>query len=113
MWRKFYGGPLSAKLKSEGCPFPDWGWVAYIHYRNGARSLLRVKAHAEQWVRIHLYSQIVRHRLAGYARFPARRLYEDYGLFKVPSGSGLEEGACPAVKNIGKPCAGKPHLLFD
>ncbi|MBW1785120.1 MAG: hypothetical protein JRK53_00660 [Deltaproteobacteria bacterium] len=27
--------------------------------------------------------------------------------------SGLEEGACPAVKNIGKPCAGKPHARFD
>ena len=25
----------------------------------------------------------------------------------------LEEGACPAVKNIGKPCAAKPHARFD
>jgi hypothetical protein len=25
----------------------------------------------------------------------------------------LEEGACPAVKNIGKPYAGKPHARFD
>jgi len=24
-----------------------------------------------------------------------------------------EEGECPAVKNIGKPCAGKPHARFD
>ena len=23
------------------------------------------------------------------------------------------EGACPAVKNIGKTCAGKPHARFD
>jgi len=30
------------------------GWVGYFHYRNCARSLLRVKAHAEQRVRIHL-----------------------------------------------------------
>jgi hypothetical protein len=25
----------------------------------------------------------------------------------------LEDGACSAVKNIGKPCAGKPHARFD
>jgi hypothetical protein len=25
----------------------------------------------------------------------------------------LDEGACFAVKNIGKPCAGKPHARFD
>ncbi|HUV49487.1 MAG TPA: hypothetical protein VMW78_00480 [Anaerolineae bacterium] len=25
----------------------------------------------------------------------------------------LDKGACPAVKNIGKPCAGKPHARFD
>ena len=28
-------------------------------------------------------------------------------------GSGLEIGACLGVKNIGKPCAGKPHARFD
>ena len=26
---------------------------------------------------------------------------------------GLDESACPVVKNIGKPCAGKPHARFD
>ena len=25
----------------------------------------------------------------------------------------MDEGACLAVKNIGKPCAGKPHARFD
>jgi hypothetical protein len=25
----------------------------------------------------------------------------------------LEESACFVVKNIGKPCAGKPHARFD
>jgi hypothetical protein len=25
----------------------------------------------------------------------------------------LEEGACLVVKNIGKPCAGKPHARID
>jgi len=25
----------------------------------------------------------------------------------------LDESACLAVKNIGKPCAGKPHARFD
>jgi hypothetical protein len=28
-------------------------------------------------------------------------------------GSGLALGACLGVKNIGKPCAGKPHARFD
>ena len=27
--------------------------------------------------------------------------------------SGLEIGACQGVKNIAKPCAGKPHARFD
>ena len=27
--------------------------------------------------------------------------------------SGLDQGACNAVKNIGKPCAGEPHARFD
>jgi len=27
--------------------------------------------------------------------------------------SGLDEGALRVVKNIGKPCAGKPHARFD
>ena len=27
--------------------------------------------------------------------------------------SGLELGACPGMKNIGKPCAGEPHARFD
>ena len=27
--------------------------------------------------------------------------------------SGLEESVCLAVKNIGKPCAGKPQARFD
>ncbi len=65
------------------------GWVGYFHYRNCARRLLKVKAHAEQRVRIHLCSRHkVRHRVGGYARFPARRLYEDHGLFKVPTTAG-------------------------
>ena len=34
---------------------------------------------------------------------PASRLYS----------SGLARGACLGVKNIGKPCAGKPHARFD
>ncbi len=54
----------------------------------------------------------VRDRKAGYARFKNRVLYERYGLYKVPT-TGLEEGACLVVKNIGKPCAGKPHARFD
>jgi hypothetical protein len=25
----------------------------------------------------------------------------------------MDKGACLSVKNIGKPCAGKPHARFD
>ena len=25
----------------------------------------------------------------------------------------MEEGACPVMKNIGKPCTGKPYARFD
>ncbi len=32
---------------------------------------------------------------------------------EAEEGARLDEGACPAVKNIGKPCAGKPHARFD
>ena len=31
----------------------------------------------------------------------------------VTQGGGLALGACLGMKNIGKPCAGKPHARFD
>jgi len=34
-------------------------------------------------------------------------------MFQSSHKSGLEIGACLGVKNIGKPCAGKPHARFD
>lgn len=36
-----------------------------------------------------------------------------FGLYKVAGDNGLEERACPAVKNIRKPCAGKPNARLD
>ncbi len=65
------------------------GWVGYFHYRNCARSLLRVREHAEQRVRTHLCRRHqIRHRVGGYARYPVRRLYAAYGLYRVPTTAG-------------------------
>jgi len=32
---------------------------------------------------------------------------------QTPNLSSLEEGACLEMKNIGKPCTGKPYARFD
>lgn len=40
------------------------------------------------------------------------RGWANYFLYRN-SNSVLENGACLGVKNIGKPCAGKPHARFD
>ncbi len=65
------------------------GWVGYFHYGNCSPSLSRVKQHVEQRVRIHLRK---RHKLrcvaTGYGEFPNRKLYEVYGLYKVPTTAG-------------------------
>ena len=36
-----------------------------------------------------------------------------HSLIQSADGSGVEESACRAVKNIGKPDAGKLHVRFD
>lgn len=42
-----------------------------------------------------------------------RRAGSNGGLAKVFHRGGLALGACLGMKNIGKPCAGKPHARFD
>lgn len=65
------------------------GWVGYFHIRNCSKALEHVRGHVEQRLRTHLCKRHkVRDRKAGYARFGNRILYEEYGLYKVPTTSG-------------------------
>ena len=55
----------------------------------------------------------IRDRKTGYIRFTEPRSVREVWSLQSADDSGLDEGACLAVKNIGKPCAGKPHARFD
>ena len=65
------------------------GWSGYFHYRNSSLALSKVKRHAEERLRIHLRK---RHKVRTWKesvlRFPRRVLYEEYGLYKVPTVAG-------------------------
>jgi len=68
------------------------GWVGYFHYRNSSRTLQKVRNHLEQRLTTHLRKRHkVRDRIAGYAKFPAKSLYERYGLYKVPTTAGWKK----------------------
>lgn len=68
------------------------GWVGYFHYRNSSRTLQKVRNHLEQRLRTHLRKRHkIRDRIAGYAKFPAKSLYERYGLYKVPTTAGWKK----------------------
>lgn len=70
-------GRLNRKLR---------GWTNYFHHRNCTAVMGHVKWYAEERVRTHLRK---RHKLnsreQGYLRFPTARLYQDIGLYKVPT----------------------------
>jgi RNA-directed DNA polymerase len=62
------------------------GWVGYFHYRNCSKTLGHLRWQVEERVRTHLRKRHkVRHRVTGYTRFSSRKLYEKYGLYKVPT----------------------------
>ena len=76
--------------------------------------LEKVKTHAEERLRIHLMKRHkVKDRGIGLGRFPSQQLYTKLWAIQGSDNGGLENGACLGVKNIGKPCAGKPHARFD
>jgi len=65
------------------------GWVGYFHYRNCSTTMTHLRAHVEQRMITHLRKRHkVRDRSTGYARFKSRALYEEYGLYKVPTTAG-------------------------
>ena len=88
------------------------GWTAYFHYRNCSKALSQVREHAEQRVRVHLRRRHkIKDRGTGYLCFTGSSLY--IWALQSANNSRLDECASLTVKNIGKPCAGKPHARFD
>lgn len=65
------------------------GWSGYFHHRNCSNVFKDARWYVEERMRTHLRR---RHKLKdrgrAYARFPARVLYEQYGLFKLPTTAG-------------------------
>lgn len=85
------------------------GWINYFHYHNSSAVLSKVKTHAEKRLRIHLMKRHkVKDHRSGLDRLPSKQLYEKWAIQ-----SSDNSYACLSVKNIGKPCAGKPHTQFD
>jgi group II intron reverse transcriptase/maturase len=65
------------------------GWVGYFHYRNCSSPLKALRFHVEERLRTHLRKRHkVRGRGEGYVRFSSAKLYEKYGLYKVPTTAG-------------------------
>lgn len=65
------------------------GWSGYFHYRNSSAVFLKVKRHAEERLRTHLRK---RHKVSDWKsamiQFPRCVLYENYGLYKLPTVAG-------------------------
>ncbi len=60
------------------------GWVNYFYYGNCSNALFKLKGYLEERVRIYLRRK---HQMKsrGYKAFPCRYLYEDLGLYKIPT----------------------------
>ena len=79
--------PLEAMLEKVNQSLR--GWVAYFHYRNCSKALGKLKWHAEERLRTQLRKRHkIRHRVTGCIRFSREKLYEQYGLYKVPTTAG-------------------------
>lgn len=65
------------------------GWVEHFHYRNCAKVLTGVQRHVEERVRTHLRKRHkIKDRGTGLLLFNSNKLYEQYGLYKVPTTAG-------------------------
>jgi len=65
------------------------GWTGYFHFRNCSKRLDSIREHVEQRIRTHLRKRHkIRNRDAGYIRFGSSKLYNEYGLFRVPTTAG-------------------------
>lgn len=62
------------------------GWSNYFHYGHGHLKLKKVKYYMEERLRLHLrYRHKLNNRGAAYTRFPRRFIYNQLGLYKVPT----------------------------
>jgi hypothetical protein len=62
------------------------GWAAYFHYGNSSNVMGKVRWFTEERVRKHLRVRYkVRTRTRGYNRFSMHFLYQDLGLYKIPT----------------------------
>jgi hypothetical protein len=65
------------------------GWVGYFHHGNCSKALEHVRGHVEERLRTHLRKRHkIKDRRTGYALYPNRVLYRQYGLYKVPTSAG-------------------------
>jgi group II intron reverse transcriptase/maturase len=60
------------------------GWVNYFHYMHCTKAFAHLKNYTEERVRIYL-SRKHRLRGRGYTRYPNAYLYENLGLYKIPT----------------------------
>jgi len=84
--------------KRTSIPLPDLvaevnmslrGWSSYFHYRNSTKVFGNVKWHVEERMRTHLRRRFkIYSRAQAYHRLPTSKLYNGYGLFKLPTTAG-------------------------
>ncbi len=68
------------------------GWCNYFHYKNSSNVFVKVRMFVEERLRNHLRRRFKLHsRMQAYFRFPAKRLYEVYGVYKVPTTAGWKK----------------------
>ncbi len=60
------------------------GWANYFYYGNCSNDMLRLKGYLDERVRTYLRRKhCIRNR--GYKAFPYKYLYENIGLYKIPT----------------------------
>jgi len=102
----------------------DEGIAAVLLTPENIRTLQRKlyrKAKQDSAFRFYaLYDKVYRADVLSHAYYLIRANQGSAGVdgvtfrdIRVKEGEGLDECACLTVKNIGKPCAGKPHARFD
>jgi RNA-directed DNA polymerase len=68
------------------------GWTGYFYYGNGSKAFVYLKNYLEERVRMYLRRK---HRLRGrgYKKYPNSYLYENLGLFRIPTNAPWTQNA--------------------